>query len=39
MKELQDKVSIVTGGTGDMGRATALADAGADIVINYTSSS
>jgi NAD(P)-dependent dehydrogenase (short-subunit alcohol dehydrogenase family) len=39
MKELQGKVSIVTARACGIGRATALADAGADVVINYTSSS
>lgn len=37
MKELQGKVSLVTGGTRGIGRATALAmaDAGADVIIDY----
>ncbi len=37
MKELEGKVSLVTGGTRGIGRATALAmaDAGADVVIDY----
>jgi NAD(P)-dependent dehydrogenase (short-subunit alcohol dehydrogenase family) len=39
MKELQGKVSIVTEGARGIGRATGLADAGADVVINHTSSS
>ena len=41
MKELQGKVSMVTGGTRGIGRATALAmaDAGADVIIDYTHSS
>ena len=38
--ELVDKVAFVTGGSGDIGRAIAiaLAAAGADIVVSYVSS-
>lgn len=40
MKDLQGKVCLVTGATRGIGRATALAlaDAGADVVFNYASS-
>jgi 3-oxoacyl-(acyl-carrier-protein) reductase len=40
MKELKDKISLVTGGTRGIGRATALAlaDAGADVLFSYAQS-
>jgi NAD(P)-dependent dehydrogenase (short-subunit alcohol dehydrogenase family) len=39
MKEPQGKIGIVTARARGIGRATAPADAGADVVTNYTLSS